>query len=100
MKTLALLCLLLSTFPDAALAQAEPLGLAMEGYPYPNPVSYFPLKTEGQDLRMAYMDVPPTAGTPRGTVVLFHGKNFFGAYWKGTIAVLAGAGFRVVVPDQ
>jgi pimeloyl-ACP methyl ester carboxylesterase len=34
------------------------------------------------------------------TVVLFHGKNFFGAYWKDTIEVLNKAGFRVIVPDQ
>jgi pimeloyl-ACP methyl ester carboxylesterase len=49
---------------------------------------------------MAYMDVPP-AGRPNGrTVVLFHGMNFFGEYWAGTIEVLRKEGFRVVVPDQ
>jgi pimeloyl-ACP methyl ester carboxylesterase len=37
---------------------------------------------------------------PRGAVVLFHGKNFFGAYWKDTIAALTDAGYRVIVPDQ
>jgi len=78
----------------------EPLGLAMENYDYPHPVQYHPLRIEGQDLRMAYMDVPTTAPGPRGTVVLMHGKNFFGAYWRDTIAVLSGAGYRVVVPDQ
>ncbi len=79
----------------------EPLGIAMEGYPYPYPVKFFPLRIEGQDLRMAYMDVaPPNESSNRGVVVLFHGKNFFGAYWKDTIAVLSTAGFRVIVPDQ
>lgn len=79
----------------------EPLGVALEGYSYPYPVKFFPLKIDGQDLRMAYMDVAPPNETPvRGTVVLLHGKNFFGAYWKETIAVLNKAGFRAIVPDQ
>lgn len=95
-------------FPVGTLAAAMepaaatgPLGIAMEAYAYPYPVHFFALTIEGQDLQMAYMDVPPAASSvARGTVVLFHGKNFFGAYWKGTIEVLSKAGFRVVVPDQ
>jgi len=48
---------------------------------------------------MGYMDVP-AKGRPNGhTVVLLHGKNFCGATWETTIAVLSGAGYRVVVPD-
>ena len=55
---------------------------------------------EGQLVRMAYMDIPPS-GTANGqTVVLLHGKNFGGYYWKNTIRVLADAGYRVVAPDQ
>lgn len=104
----ALRSLLMSAFLVVATAAAqaqnatrEPLGIALEGYAYPYPVKFFPLQIDGQDLRMACMDVaPPEGSTPRGTVVLFHGKNFFGAYWKDTIAVLSKAGFRVVVPDQ
>ncbi|MBD3274008.1 MAG: alpha/beta fold hydrolase [Candidatus Marinimicrobia bacterium] len=80
--------------------EAEPLGIAMENYPYPYPVQYFDLEIEEQDVRMAYMDVKPS-GTPNGeTVVLFHGKNFFGAYWEDTINTLRDNGYRVVVPDQ
>jgi pimeloyl-ACP methyl ester carboxylesterase len=78
----------------------EPLGMAMEGYPYPFPVSYLPLELEGQDLRMAFMDVAPTSAPNGRAALLLHGKNFFGAYWEGTIRALAGAGYRVVVPDQ
>ena len=86
--------------PSAAGAAApEPLGIAMEGYPYPFPVRFFPVQAEGQDLRMAYLDVAPQ-GTSAGAVLLLHGKNFFGAYWEGTIRALAGAGYRVIVPDQ
>jgi pimeloyl-ACP methyl ester carboxylesterase len=73
----------------------------MENYAYPHPVQFFSLTIDGQDLKMAYMDVVPAGEKEkRGTVVLFHGKNFFGAYWKDTIAVLRDAGFRVIVPDQ
>jgi hypothetical protein len=38
---------------------AEPYGIALEGFPYPYPVSFFPLAQEAETLRMAYMDVPP-----------------------------------------
>jgi pimeloyl-ACP methyl ester carboxylesterase len=84
----------------ASPSPAEPLGIAIEGFPYPYPVQFLPLTVEGQDLRMAYMDVAPT-GEPSGkTVLLLHGKNFPGAYWGETIRALAAAGHRVVVPDQ
>lgn len=79
---------------------ADVLGIAMEGYPYPYPVHYLELENEGQPVRMAYMDVP-AKGTANGkTVVLLHGKNFFGAYWHGTAEALTAKGFRVVIPDQ
>lgn len=79
---------------------AEPLGIGLEGWPYPYPVRFMPIEIQGQHLRMAYMDVAPT-GTPNGrTVVLLHGKNFDSSYWRGPIEALNRAGFRVVVPDQ
>jgi pimeloyl-ACP methyl ester carboxylesterase len=81
-------------------AQTAPLNATLDGYAYPFPVKLLPLRLEGQALRMAYMDVPPTVKPNGRTVVLLHGKNFFGAYWRETIQTLAGAGFRVVVPDQ
>jgi pimeloyl-ACP methyl ester carboxylesterase len=106
MITVSRLALSLALAGAAALARGapaaapEPLGIAMEGYPYPFPVKQLALTVEGQDLRMAYMDVAPT-GAPNGrTALLLHGKNFFGAYWEGPIRALAAAGFRVVVPDQ
>jgi len=80
--------------------ELKPLSITMEGYDYPYQVEFFPLTIEGQDLRMAYMNVPPE-GKDRGRVVLLlHGKNFFGAYWKETIRFLAKNGYRVVIPDQ
>jgi pimeloyl-ACP methyl ester carboxylesterase len=92
---------LILVLASSVLAETtQPLGIALENYDYPYPVQFFALQIEGQDLRMAYMDVPPNGKASRGTVVLFHGKNFFGAYWKATIEVLRNAGFRVIVPDQ
>ncbi len=86
--------------PFTAIAQETvPLSISMENYDYPYPVKLLPLTIEGQDLRMAYMDIPPE-GTPNGgAVLLLHGKNFFGAYWKDTIRILSRNGFRVIVPD-
>ena len=96
-----LLALLLLTAPAFVQASdSEPLGVALENLSYPHPVHFFPLVVEGQDLRMAYMDVPPAGHANGQTVLLLHGKNFFGAYWAGTIQALSAAGFRVVVPDQ
>lgn len=54
----------------------------------------------GQDVRMAYTDVPPDGSADGRTVVLFHGMNFGGFYFGDLINVLRREGFRVVVPDQ
>jgi pimeloyl-ACP methyl ester carboxylesterase len=75
------------------------MGLCLENYPYPYPVTYITLKIQRQELKMAYMDVQPQNANGR-TVLLLHGKNFNGAYWGHTAKELAGRGFRVIVPDQ
>ncbi len=67
------------------------------GYPYE--VKYFPLEIENQSLQMAYMDVEP-ANYNGKNVILFHGKNFNGYYWKDVIQFLVEDGYRVIVPDQ
>jgi len=78
----------------------KPGSITYEDIAYPYPVHYLPLTLYGQDVRMAYMDVP-AAGTPNGrTVVLLHGMNFGGFYFGGPIDLLRNAGFRVVAPDQ
>jgi pimeloyl-ACP methyl ester carboxylesterase len=90
-----------AVFPAVAISSdLQPLSISMEEYRYPYPVQMLPLTIEGQDLRMAYMDVKPV-GTDRGrTVLLLHGKNFFGSYWADTIKALSDNGYRVIVPDQ
>jgi pimeloyl-ACP methyl ester carboxylesterase len=78
----------------------KPGSITYEDIEYPYPVSYLSLELYGQDVRMAYMDVPP-AGQPNGrTAMLFHGMNFGGFYFSGLIEVLRNEGFRVVAPDQ
>src|SRR3982074_3382507 len=80
-------------------AQREPYGIGLEGFAYPYPVSMLPLNNDGEQVRMAYMDV--AAITPNGrTVVLLHGRNFPSSYWAPVIRTLREAGYRVVVPDQ
>ncbi len=89
-----------SDAPPKAPMDVKPGSITYEDIAYPYPVSYLPLTLYGQDVRMAYMDVPP-AGQPNGrTVVLFHGMNFGGFYFAGPIEMLRKEGFRVVVPDQ
>ena len=70
---------------------------------YPAEVKYFSLTVEKQNVKMAYMDVAPkmTREMPDGkTVILFHGKNFNGYYWKNVIPMLTSRSYRVIVPDQ
>jgi pimeloyl-ACP methyl ester carboxylesterase len=71
----------------------------LHGYAYPYPVKYFQVGAGSGGECMAYMDVAPAK--PNGQVVmLLHGKNFSGAYWKRTAEVLLERGYRVVMPDQ
>ena len=80
-------------------AQREPYGIGLEGFAYPYPVSLLPLVNDGEQLRMAYMDVAPAQPNGRA-VVLLHGRNFPSSYWAPVIKTLSDAGYRVIVPDQ
>jgi pimeloyl-ACP methyl ester carboxylesterase len=85
---------------DPIAGDVTPLGIGLEGVAYPYPVQYLDLTIQGQALRMAYMDVAPTANANGKAVVLLHGKSFGGDYWADTIKVLTGLGYRVIAPDQ
>src|SRR5262245_1804310 len=68
---LAVTCIA-QTAPPAP-KDVQPGSITYDDVAYPYPVSYLPLTVYGQDVRMAYMDVPPS-GSPNGrVVVLFHG---------------------------
>lgn len=75
------------------------LDIMLNNYQYPYPVKYITLHVQQQELKMAYMDVQP-ANYNGKNVMLLHGKNFNGAYWRTTIAALTSNGYRVIVPDQ
>lgn len=96
LPAILLFCLSLS----ASAQQADTLSITLENVKYAYPVKYFPIHTEGQDIKMAYMDIAPVQNANGRTVVLFHGKNFGGYYWTNVIKALTSRGFRVVVPDQ
>jgi pimeloyl-ACP methyl ester carboxylesterase len=91
--------LLASPFTPANAQQREPYGIGLEGFAYPYPVNMLPLVNDGEQVRMAYMDVAPAQPNGR-TVVLLHGRNFPSSYWAPVIKTLIDAGYRVLVPDQ
>lgn len=66
---------------------------------YPYEVRYFSMTIENQPVKMAYMDESSAASNGK-VIVLMHGKNFNGFYWKNVIAALLAKGYRVIVPDQ
>ncbi|MEI9947133.1 MAG: alpha/beta hydrolase [Chitinophagaceae bacterium] len=66
---------------------------------YPYPVKRLMLVMDNTFAEMAYMDIQP-ASTNGHTIVLLHGKNFNGYYWKEVIPYFVEAGYRVIVPDQ
>ncbi|MCC9135020.1 alpha/beta fold hydrolase [Pontibacter silvestris] len=84
-------------------AQQQTYNATLDGYEYPHEVKKLPVSVgvEGEKYQMAYMDVAPSKQVQNPqTIMLLHGKNFFGAYFRQTIKFLSDNGFRVIVPDQ
>ncbi len=81
-------------------ATAKATSINLEDVPYPYPVKHIDLSLYGNDIRMVYMDVQPTANANGRTVVLLHGMNWFAEYFGDTIKRLTAQGFRVIAPDQ
>lgn len=97
------LALILVVLFSCSIAQAQNnlqwLDINLSNYEYPHPVAYIQLNVQNQSLKMGYMDIRPQH--PNGkNVMLLHGKNFNGAYWRTTIQALSESGYRVIVPDQ
>ncbi|MDQ7948222.1 MAG: alpha/beta hydrolase [Pedobacter sp.] len=100
LKTYCLLFLLYFSAAQLYAQKQDTLSITLENVKYPYGVRYFKVHTEGQDLKMAYMDIAPSGTPNKRTVILFHGKNFGGYYWTNVIQTLTKNGFRVIVPDQ
>ncbi len=86
--------------PAQAPADWGPTAIDYSNVPYPYPTRYHPIRLDGRDLRMAYMDVPARGAANGRTVALFHGMNFFAGAYGGTIEALSEAGFRVIAIDR
>lgn len=71
---------------DSVAAASAELGLAFEGR-----------SIDVGEVSLHVVFAGPADGPP---VVLLHGFPEFWYAWRGPAAVLAGAGFRVIVPDQ
>lgn len=90
---------ILLTGSGVLFSQVKPLDALLSDYQYPYEVHFKDLKSQDNDLKMAYMDVKPQKSNGK-TVLLLHGKNFNGAYWERTAKDLSEKGFRVIIPDQ
>nr|WP_228456317.1 alpha/beta hydrolase [Chryseobacterium shigense] len=91
--------IMLSAIPTFLFSQIKPLDAELSEYKYPFEVHYINLKSQNNELKMAYMDVQPKKANGK-TIMLLHGKNFNGAYWEKTAKDLSDKGFRVIIPDQ
>ncbi|WP_426277257.1 alpha/beta fold hydrolase [Chryseobacterium sp. S-02] len=91
--------LMVSIASNFVYSQVEPLDAELTNYKYPYEVHFLSLKSQNNDLKMAYMDVKPKTSNGK-TIMLLHGKNFNGAYWERTAKDLSEKGFRVIIPDQ
>jgi len=94
-----LLLLLIFTTSCAQVKTTPSYDARLSEYSYPFPVKSYSLKSQTQELAMAFMDLVPKKSTQR-TVVLLHGKNFSGFYWKKIAKKLLDKGYRVIIPDQ
>ena len=103
MKALIKVCVISSLFIAVVAKAQQPsikvYDIDLTNYQYPYPVQSITLNIQDEVLKMAYMDVKP-ANANGHVVMLFHGKNFNGAYWVQTAKVLSDNGYRVIIPDQ
>jgi pimeloyl-ACP methyl ester carboxylesterase len=86
--------------PVPTPTDVKPGSITCDECPYPYPAKYLDLSVYTQDVRISYMDVAPSGAANGHTVLLLHGNNFGGFYFKSIIDALASEGFRVIVPDQ
>ena len=98
-KALLLFLFILNSNSMYSQKNISTMDLQLHNYDYGFPSKTLIIESQNQKLEMSYMYVKPIQSNGK-TVMLLHGKNFNGAYWKTTIEVLIQNGFAVIVPDQ
>ena len=93
---LFIICVSIASAQENSL---ELLDLQLNNYEYPYETETINISAQNQELEMAFMDIKPKNYNGKN-IMLLHGKNFNGAYWKTTIEALTAEGYRVIVPDQ
>lgn len=91
--------LILTTTIMNAQNKVDFLDLQLSNYDYGYTSKTLEIESQNQRLKMSYMYIKPENYNGK-SIMLLHGKNFNGAYWKTTIEYLAKKGFAVLVPDQ
>ena len=86
--------------PVPTPTDVKPGSITCDECPYPYPSKYLDIRVYSQDVRISYMDVAAQGAANGHTVLLLHGNNFGGFYFKAIIDALTKEGFRVIVPDQ
>ena len=86
--------------PAPTPPDVKPGSITCDECPYPYPSKYLDIRVYSQDVRISYMDIAPQGAANGHNVVLLHGNNFGGFYFKVIIDALTKEGFRVIVPDQ
>ena len=71
--------------PAPTPTDVKPGSITCDECPYPYPSKYLDIRVYSQDVRIAYMDVAPQGAANGHTVVLLHGNNFGGFYFKAII---------------
>ncbi len=105
MKPITLFCKQLLAFgllliPMENVAQSiQCLDIELSNYHYAYPSQHFSFESQKQTMQMSYMYEVPNQFNGK-YVMLLHGKNFNGAYWRSTMQALLKEGFGVIVPDQ
>ena len=59
------------------------LDIDLTNYQYSFPVQHISFESQGEKLKMAFMDIVPEKANGK-VIMLLHGKNFNGAYWEQT----------------
>ena len=86
--------------PASAPSDWGPISMDLKEIEYPYPVSYLEFRVYNEDVRVAYMDIAPTANANGRTVILQHGGLYYGWYWEQQLEALAQEGYRVIVEDR